>query len=61
MHIFVKTLTRKTNTLEIESSYTINKFEAKIQDMEEIPLDHQILIFVGKQCGDDRIVVDYNI
>ena len=32
MHIFVKTLTGKVITLEVESSGTINSIEAEIQD-----------------------------
>ena len=34
MQIFVKTLTGKTITLEVESSNTIDQVKAKIQDKE---------------------------
>ena len=34
MQIFVKTLTGKTITLEVESSDTVNNVKAKIQDNE---------------------------
>ncbi len=68
MKIYVKTLDRKTITLEVEPSDTIENVCYKIQDKEGYLIDNEdgiadspYLIYAGKRLEPSRTLKDYNI
>ncbi|KAL6645815.1 hypothetical protein ACP70R_017423 [Stipagrostis hirtigluma subsp. patula] len=61
MQVFVKTLTGKTVTLEVESGDAVAGIKAEIQDKEGIPAEEQRLTFEGKQLEDGCTLADYDV
>ena len=61
MQIFIKTLTGRTITLDVEPSQTIEDVKEKIQDQEWINSYIIILFFAGKKLENEKKLSDYNI
>jgi hypothetical protein len=57
MQIFVKTLTGKTLTLDVNPTTTLKGMKHLVQESEGIPIDQQRLIFAGHQL--DRQVYSF--
>ena len=61
MKIFLKTLVGKTYTFEVVPSDKTVTLKAKIQDEVGVSINHQRLIFAGKELLNSLTLFDYNI
>jgi len=63
MQLFIKTLvsTYPSFSMDIEGQDTILFLKEKIQDEKKIPIEHQRILYAGKQLDDNKTFKDYNI
>jgi large subunit ribosomal protein L40e len=61
MKIFVKTLTEKIITLEVEQNDSIENIQSKIKDLEENSYKLYIFLFEDKILESNKTLKDYNI
>ena len=61
MQLFVKTLTGKTVTLEVNPFELVESVKAMLQDKEGIPPDQQRIIFAGQAIEDGTTLAEHDI
>jgi hypothetical protein len=59
--VFVKSLTGRTTTVDVDFNETIDQLKTKIQAIEGIPPNQQKLIFAGKTVKGDSTLAECNI
>ncbi len=61
MQVFIKTVSGKAITIEIESSDTIRNLKKQIEAKEGVCPDQQIIVYSGQQLEDYKTLADYSI
>lgn len=59
--IFIKSITGKTRTVDVNPDSTIAFIKQKLQEKEGIAPEEARLIFGGKNLEDDKTLRDYNL
>ncbi len=61
MQIFIKTLTGRTVTIEVDAEDTIAQVKQKFYDKAAVPVQEQRLLYGANQLEDEKKVQDYCI
>jgi ubiquitin len=61
MQLFVKTLTGKTLSIDVEEGESIEDLKEKIAAKEGVPSSQQRLIFGGQQLDSAKTIEDYDL
>lgn len=61
MPIFLQSLTGRSRTQMICSSFTVIDLKLLIQDMDGIPVQHSRLVYAGHSLDNNKTMADYNI
>ncbi|XP_043924314.1 polyubiquitin-like [Protopterus annectens] len=61
MTVFLKNDKGRTSTYTILPSQSVLDFKKKVQQLEQVPVDQQRLIYEGSQLEDGKKLSDYNI
>lgn len=61
MQLFVKTLSGKTVSIDVEEGESIEEVKEKISEKEGVPPEQQRLVFGGQQLQDSKTLDDYDV
>ena len=61
MQIFVRNLSGKTITLEVDNSDTVESTKCKIEDKDGLPVNRQCLVYGGREMQNDKRLVEYHV
>ena len=61
LQLFVRTVSGRTLPLQVESGETVEAVKQMLQERENVDVDHQRLVFAGKELDDSKTLESYNL
>jgi len=61
IQVFIRTLSGKHVTADVDEHDTIGNLKSRIQDYEGIPTEQQRLLYCGRQLKDGNTLADHNV